>query len=66
MKRGELKKIRNSFGLTQKEFGEIFGISGEHVKSLELGRVKPSVQLMFKICNYTGRTPVQIFPDIAG
>lgn len=66
MKRGELKKFRLDAGFTQKEFGEIFGVSGEHIKSLELGRVKPSVQLMFKICNYTGRTPVQIFPDITG
>lgn len=44
-----LKKIRQEHNLTQKEFGELFGMSANWVSSLEVGRLQPSLEALLEI-----------------
>jgi len=64
MKRENLKKARLALGFTRGQFAEKMGICGDHVYSLERGRVNPSSKLMFKICGFYKKTPEILFPDI--
>ena len=45
-----LKFIRQSTGLTQKQYGEIIGKSKESIKSYELGRSKMSFNDFIYVC----------------
>lgn len=51
-------------GLSRPQFAEILGVSVEHIKSLEYGRVNPSTQLLFKISTELSKSPEELFPDI--
>lgn len=51
-------------GWTRTQFAEILGISAEHIKSLEYGRVNPSTQLLFRISAKLSKEPDELFPDI--
>lgn len=64
MKRAALKKARQTLGLTQIEAAESLGVHVEHVRSLEYGRVNPSLKLMFKICQLYKESPEILFPDL--
>ncbi|MHB1400274.1 MAG: helix-turn-helix domain-containing protein [Trichloromonadaceae bacterium] len=44
--RNTLKAIRQTLGLTQDQFGEILGISGQQVSAIETGRCEPSKTLL--------------------
>ncbi len=46
----KIKKIREEKGLTQEKFAEILGISGKQVSKWELGKFKPSLKYLVKIC----------------
>ncbi|MNP83359.1 helix-turn-helix protein [compost metagenome] len=64
MKRAALKEARQELGLTQIQVAESLGIHVEHIRSLEYGRVNPSLKLMFKICDFYKKTPEELFPDL--
>lgn len=64
MKRAALKGARQALGLTQIEAAESLGVHVEHVRSLEYGRVNPSLKLMFKICQLYKDSPERLFPDL--
>jgi transcriptional regulator with XRE-family HTH domain len=63
-KRQELIDARNSKYLSRPELAELAGVTFEHIKSLEYGRVKPSSGLMFKLCGILDRSPGDLFKDI--
>jgi DNA-binding transcriptional regulator YiaG len=65
VKRVQLTKARESMHLTRREFAELIGVSCEHVRSLEYGRVKPSSQVLLKMCNVLKSVPEKVFPDLA-
>ncbi|MBX4145936.1 helix-turn-helix transcriptional regulator [Paenibacillus lautus] len=64
MKRAALKEARQFIGLTQIQAAESLGVHVEHIRSLEYGRVNPSLKLMFKICNLYKNSPEKLFPDL--
>ena len=47
-----IKMLRTSAGLTQEEFGNIFGIVKSTVSLYESGKSCPNDQMKLKICNY--------------
>nr|WP_026287427.1 helix-turn-helix transcriptional regulator [Gracilibacillus lacisalsi] len=55
---------REAKGYSRPELAKLAGVSFEHIKSLEYGRVNPSTSLMFKLCNILDRSPEELFKDI--
>ncbi len=49
-----IKQARNAIGLSQEDFAEKLDVSATHIKHLESGHRKPSVDILFSICNLTG------------
>lgn len=49
MKGNEIKSLRLSVGQTQKEFGNMFGITGENQGQIEKGIRKPSALYILKL-----------------
>ena len=49
-KRECLRLQRLKKGFTQEGLAQVVGVSKEHIKSLEYGRVNPSFSLMMKLC----------------
>jgi len=64
LKREQLKDLRIAKGLSRQQLADSVGVTFEHIKSLEYGRVNPSVPLMFRLCAALECTPEQIFKDI--
>ncbi|MDH2332529.1 MULTISPECIES: helix-turn-helix transcriptional regulator [Paenibacillus] len=64
MKRAALKERRLSKGLTQIKAAESLGVHVDHIRSLEYGRVNPSLKLMFRICELYKDSPERLFPDL--
>lgn len=62
-KRQALSDARNQKKLTQSQLAELVGVTTEHVRSLEYGRVNPSLPLMFKLCQVLESTPDQLFKE---
>jgi len=57
---GQIKKIRNEKGLSQKRFGEKIGVSGKSISAYETGKVIPPIIILEKISGTyqtTIRTP---------
>lgn len=48
-----IKQARLSKGLSQEAFAEILNVSATHVKHIESGHRKPSVEILFEICKRT-------------
>ncbi len=63
-KRKELNDARIAKGLSRTELANLAGVTFEHIKSLEYGRVNPSTPLMFRLCKILDSTPEQLFKDI--
>lgn len=63
-KRSELMNSRLEKGFTRNQFAEMLGVSAEHIKSLEYGRVNPSTHLLFRISSVLEKSPEELFPDI--
>lgn len=63
-KRLKLKQAREEKGFTQSGLADAIGVSLDHVKSLEYGRVNPSISLMFKICSVLESSPEILFSDV--
>ncbi|HIG30485.1 MAG TPA: XRE family transcriptional regulator [Verrucomicrobiales bacterium] len=56
-----LRIIRKTAGFTnQKRFGELVGVSGETIKSVETGRLKISQELASRIMMATGACPLEL------
>lgn len=49
-----IKAARIARGMSQEEFAEKLDVSSTHVKHLESGHRKPSVDILFKIVELTG------------
>jgi transcriptional regulator with XRE-family HTH domain len=62
--RVNLIKAREARGFSRPELAKLAGVTFEHIKSLEYGRVNPSTPLMFKLCNILEATPDELFKDI--
>lgn len=48
-----IKQARLAKGLSQEEFAEILEVSATHVKHMESGHRKPSIDILFLICEHT-------------
>lgn len=48
-----IKQARISKGFSQEEFAEVLDVSSTHVKHIESGHRKPSLEILFKICSKT-------------
>ena len=57
--KGRIKSLRLRLGLTQKEFGEVFGLAMRTVQDWELGNRKPSAssRKLLNIVNNKGHLP---------
>ena len=44
-----LKSARVSAGLSQYELGRMVGVSGNYISQIELGRVRPSEELTYRL-----------------
>ena len=52
------RRIRESrgFDLNQEEFAKVFGITQTAVSKLEKGRVLPTVEILIRLSDYSGRS----------
>lgn len=51
-----IKELREGKELTQKQLGEVFGISARTISNYELGTREPSLQLVAKLAEFFGVT----------
>lgn len=63
-KRERLILERKSRGITQSELGKIIGCSKTTVSHLELGRMKPSLNLSLELEKHFGLPFEILFPDL--
>lgn len=49
-----IKQARLAKGMSQEDFAEILEVSSTHVKHMESGHRKPSIDMLFLICEKTG------------
>lgn len=49
-----IKQARLAKGFSQEEFAELLDVSSTHVKHMESGHRKPSIEILFLICEITG------------
>ena len=59
-----LKTERLRCGLSQREFGELLGISGNAIGKVENGRRGPSLQMAFATEIVFGRAGRDMFPEV--
>lgn len=64
MKRNNLVAARKKAGFTQKSLAREIGMTLEHVKSLEYGRVNPSLETAAKISKALKEKPEHLFADV--
>lgn len=64
MKRTNLIKARSEAGFTQKSLAREIGMTLDHVKSLEYGRVNPSLETAAKISKALKKKPEYLFSDV--
>lgn len=58
-----IKQARMAKGLSQEEFAELLDVSSTHVKHIESGHRKPSIDILFLICEKTGLSIDKILYD---
>lgn len=56
-----VRKLREERGLTQKELGEIVGVSRQAVNAIETGKFDPSVWLAYDLARYFGLSIEALF-----
>lgn len=59
--RNEIRRLRESAGLSQAALGRDLGVSRQTVNSLETGRYDASLSLAFTIARFFGLTIEEIF-----
>lgn len=64
MKRNNLIKARLNSGFTQKSLAEEIEMTPEHIRSLEYGRVNPSLETVAKISKVLKEKPEYLFEDV--
>lgn len=64
MKRTNLIKARIDAGFTQKSLAEEIDMTPEHIRSLEYGRVNPSLETLAKISKALKEKPEYLFEDV--
>jgi len=61
--RNEIKKVRQSMGLTQDGFAKLLGVTRMHYNCVENGRCDISIKLLEKVAKISGKRLVYIFID---
>lgn len=56
-----VRKLREERGLTQKELGEIVGVSRQAINAIETGKFDPSVWLAYDLARYFGLSIEALF-----
>lgn len=64
LKRQELIDARTSKCVSRPQLARLTGVTFEHIKKLEYGKVNPSVPLMYKLCVVLESTPEKLFKDL--
>lgn len=64
MKRTNLIQARTEAGFTQKSLAQEIGMTTDHIKSLEYGRVNPSLETAAKISKTLNKKPEYLFNDV--
>ncbi|GAA0736875.1 helix-turn-helix transcriptional regulator [Clostridium oceanicum] len=59
--KNKLKKLRESLGLTQKQLGELVGVSRQAINSIETEKFEPSIWLAYDISKIFHRTIEEVF-----
>jgi len=50
--KNNVREIRETLGLTQKELGEIVGVSRQAINAIETGKFDPSIWLAYDLAKY--------------
>lgn len=58
-----IQEIRKSNGYTQEKLAETVEVSVRHISDIEQDRVKPSYEILIRICNLFGIGMNQIFSE---
>ncbi len=58
-----IKAARIAQGMSQEEFAEKLEVSSTHVKHMESGHRKPSVDILFKIVELTGMSVDEVISE---
>ncbi|MGN0487509.1 MAG: helix-turn-helix transcriptional regulator [Acutalibacteraceae bacterium] len=58
-----IKAARIAHGMSQEEFAEKLDVSSTHVKHMESGHRKPSVDILFKIVELTGMSVDEVISN---
>lgn len=66
MVRLEFKFARNDLNLTQRELGELVGVTENHIRQIENGRRDPTGRLMLRLSKELRRPSEELFGDLLG
>lgn len=64
-RREAFQKARLKKMVSQREVYTALAISESHYRNIESGRGNPDAVLLFKLANYFGESPENLFPDLA-
>lgn len=56
-----VRRLREERGLTQKELGEIVGVSRQAINAIETGKFDPSIWLAYDLAQYFGLSIESLF-----
>lgn len=56
-----VRRLREERGLTQKDLGEIVGVSRQAVNAIETGKFDPSIWLAYDLAQYFGISIESLF-----
>ncbi len=59
--KNRLKELRESFGLTQEQLGELVGVSRQAINAIETEKFEPSIWLAYDICKVFHRSIEEVF-----
>ncbi len=59
--RNRLKELREAFGLTQEQLGELVGVSRQAINAIETEKFEPSIWLAYDICKIFSSSIEEIF-----
>lgn len=59
--KNQVRKLREEHGLTQKELGEIVGVSRQAINAVETGKFDPSIWLAYDLARYFGVSVEALF-----
>jgi putative transcriptional regulator len=64
-RRSQFRKYRKIYNVSQRKVSIDLNVSENHIRNIESGRGNPDAKLLFKLCNYFGAKPEELFPDLA-